>query len=73
VIASSGSALPEAGGDAAHYVTPSDAGELAAAILRIASDEPYAADLRRRGPIHAASLTWEQTAERTLDLIEGTL
>ena len=73
VIASNASSLPEAGGDAACYVPPGDPAALAAAILRVTGDDAYAAELRRRGPIHAAAFTWEQTAERTLRVIEGTL
>jgi glycosyltransferase involved in cell wall biosynthesis len=73
VIASSASAVPEAGGDAACYVAPDDAAALAAAILRIAGDPVYAAELRRRGPAHAAAFTWERTASQTLATIEGTL
>ncbi len=73
VIAANAASLPEAGGDAAHYVPPSDPAALAAAILRVAGDEEYAGDLRRRGPIHAAAFTWEQTATRTLEVIEATV
>ncbi len=73
VVASSSSAIPEAGGDAACYVAPDDDAALAAAILRVAGDAAYADDLRRRGPIHAAALTWEETATRTLATIAGTL
>ncbi len=73
VVASNAASLPEAGGDAACYVAPSDAAALAAAILRVASDDAYAAELRRRGPIHAAGFTWHRTAERTLKVIEDTL
>jgi alpha-1,3-rhamnosyl/mannosyltransferase len=73
VIASSSSAIPEAGGDAACYVPPGDEVALAAAILRVAGDAAFAEDLRRRGRIHAAGFTWEDTAARTLATIEGTL
>jgi glycosyltransferase involved in cell wall biosynthesis len=73
VIASSSSAIPEAGGDAACYVPPGDEVALAAAILRVAGDAAFAEDLRRRGRIHAAAFTWEDTAARTLATIEGTL
>jgi glycosyltransferase involved in cell wall biosynthesis len=73
VIAARSSALPEAGGDAACYVAPDDDAALAAAILRVAGDVAYATDLRRRGSIHAAAFTWEETAMRTLATIEGTL
>jgi glycosyltransferase involved in cell wall biosynthesis len=73
VIASSASAVPEAAGDAACYVPPGDDAALASAILRVAGDPAYAAELRRRGPAHAAAFTWEKTASLTLAAIEGTL
>jgi glycosyltransferase involved in cell wall biosynthesis len=73
VVASSSSAIPEAGGDAACYVAPDDDAALAAAILRVTGDAAYADNLRRRGPIHAAAFTWEETATRTLATIAGTL
>jgi glycosyltransferase involved in cell wall biosynthesis len=73
VVASNASAVPEAGGDAACYVAPDDDAALAAAIVRIASDPAYAGELRRRGPLHAATFTWERTASQTLGIIEGAL
>lgn len=73
VIASNAGSIPEAGGGAAHYVAPDDAEALAAAILRIANDTGFAHELRRRGPPHVAEFTWERTAMRTLEIIEGTL
>jgi len=73
VIASSSAAIPEAGGAAACYVAPGDDAALAAAILRVAGDAAFADDLRRRGRMHAAAFTWEDTAARTLAAIEGTL
>ena len=73
VVASNASAVPEAGGDAACYVSPGDAQELAAGIVRVAGDEAYSEELRRRGLVHAAAFTWERTAEQTLTTIVGTL
>lgn len=73
VVASNASSVPEAGGDAACYVAPEDAAALAAAILRVADDRAFAAELRRLGPIHAAEFTWERTASRTLGVIEATV
>jgi len=73
VIAAKASSVPEAAGDAACYVPVGDADALADAILRVASDEAYAAELRRRGPSHAAQFTWERTAEETLRVIETTV
>lgn len=71
VVASNASSLPEAGGDAALYVPAGDEAALAAAIARVTGDPELAADLRRRGPPHAARFTWERTAERTLAIIEA--
>ena len=73
VIAASASAVPEAGGNAACYVPPGDDMALATAILRVAGDAAYAAELRRRGPVHAAAFTWEKTASLTLATIEGAI
>ncbi len=73
VVASDASSLPEAGGDAAYYVASGDEAPLAAAILRVAGDAAFAAELRRRGPAHAAKFTWERTAAQTLDVIESVL
>ncbi len=73
VVAADASSVPEAGGAAACYVPSSNPGALAAAILRVAADSEYAAELRRLGPIHAAEFTWERTASRTLTVIEETV
>jgi len=73
VVASNASAIPEAGGDAACYVEPGDDAGLAKAILRVASDDAYADDLRRRGLLQAAKFSWKRTAEQTLEVIESTV
>ncbi|MBV8489695.1 MAG: glycosyltransferase family 4 protein [Candidatus Eremiobacteraeota bacterium] len=73
VVASNATAVPEAGGDAACYVAPNDPGALAAAILRVYGDAPYACKLRALGPPHAATFTWDRTARETLDVIERML
>ncbi len=73
VVASNASSVPEAGGDAAYYVPADDETQLAAAILRVADDAAFAAELRRRGPLRAAQFTWEDTAAQTLAVIEETI
>jgi glycosyltransferase involved in cell wall biosynthesis len=70
VVAARSSSLPEAGGDAAAYVEPLDEAGFAAAFLRIADDERFAADLRARGLARAAEFTWERAAEATLAAFE---
>ncbi len=71
VVASNASAVPEAGGDAACYVEPGDEAGLATAILRVAGDPAYAADLRQRGLRRAAEFSWRRTAEMTLAIISA--
>lgn len=71
VVCSNASSLPEVAGDAAAYAPPGDPPALAAAMERVLDDAAYADDLRRRGPPHAATFTWEATAERTLAVIES--
>jgi glycosyltransferase involved in cell wall biosynthesis len=72
VVASNGSAVPEAGGDAACYVPVDDSEALSAAILRVASDSTYVSELRRLGRLRAAEFTWERAGSRTLEVIEKT-
>ncbi len=71
VVASKAAAIPEAGGDAAHYVDPDDAAGLADALEAVLRDEQYAQTLRERGRKRAAQMTWERTAERTLAVFEA--
>ena len=63
VVTADRSSLPEVAGEAALLVDPGDVDALAQAILRIATDEPLAADLRTRGRARAATFTWEAAAE----------
>ncbi len=71
VVASNATAIPEAGGDAALYVPPDDIAALADAIDRVLADPALAATLRERGYLRAASMTWRETARRTLEVLEG--
>jgi len=73
VVTVESSSLPEAGGDAAHYVPPENPEALAEAILRVAEDAAYAQELRKRGFARAAEMTWTKTAGETLSVFEGLL
>jgi glycosyltransferase involved in cell wall biosynthesis len=70
VVATNGSALAEAGGDAACYVPTENPQALAEAILRVIRDTGYASDLRARGYARASEMTWEKTALATLKVLE---
>lgn len=69
VIASDAASVPEAGGDAALYFSPADAGALADRLVRVLTDDAMAADLRARGLLHAATMSWDACADSTLSII----
>jgi glycosyltransferase involved in cell wall biosynthesis len=68
VITSQRSALPEVAGDAALLVNPDDPEDIAAALVRLASDETLCEDLVRRGRERALQFSWEATIARTWDV-----
>ena len=68
VITSQRSALPEVAGDAALLVNPDDPEEIAAALVRLASDEALRDDLARRGRERALQFSWESTLAKTWDV-----
>ena len=70
VVASNRTSVPEAVGDAALLVDPTDPSEMAAAISRILSDPLLGATLREAGLKRAASFTLRKQAEQTLRVYE---
>ena len=68
VITSQRSALPEVAGDAALLVNPEDSDEIAAALVRLSSDEALCNDLARRGRERALQFSWESTLQKTWDV-----
>ena len=71
VVASSATAVPEAGGAAARYVPPADVEGWAEALAAVLLEPGVAAELRARGLARAASMTWRACAERTLAAMEA--
>jgi len=63
VVAARGTALPEAGGDAAVYVDPLDPEAIAAGIRDALARRD---ELAARGREHAAGFSWERSARATL-------
>lgn len=64
VIASNTSAFPEVLGDAALFINPLDANEIAEAMHTIAKDSSLANELRARGLQRAAQFSWDDSARR---------
>jgi alpha-1,3-rhamnosyl/mannosyltransferase len=73
VITSNCSAMPEVAGDAAVLVDPRNVSEIAEAMRRVAKDEPFAADLQRRGRARAKQFTWARCAAQTWDVYREAL
>lgn len=71
VVASDTPALREAGGDAALYAPPGDAGALAAALHVVLADAGAAQRLRQAGREQAARFTWDRTAAVILDALRA--
>lgn len=69
VVTSSTSSLPEVVGDAALMVDPLDVDDIAAALVRVVSEEHLRGRLVDAGFERAAQFTWERAATETLDLL----
>lgn len=73
VITSDQASLPEAVGDAALLVPPSDEGQLSHAIERVCTETDLRMELIGRGNKRAAMFTWSKAAEKVLGIYEETL
>ena len=70
VICSNVSSLPEAAGDAALLIDPSDDEGLAAAAQRVLMEDGLAAQMQARGLAHAARFRWARCAAETVALYQ---
>lgn len=68
VVTSKCSALPEVAGDAALLADPENTEEIAAALMRLASDTGLREDLARRGRERALQFSWESAVAKTWDV-----
>jgi glycosyltransferase involved in cell wall biosynthesis len=73
VACSDTSSLPEVVGDSAVLFDPLDIEAIAAGVMRLLEDRPFAQRLRILGLDRAATFTWERAAIRTRDLYLETL
>lgn len=61
--------MRDATGGAAHYVSRPDPGELADALVAVATDETHARSLAALGRAYVAGLSWRRAADETLDVL----
>ena len=66
VVGSDISSIPEVVGDAGVLLPPDDAEGMAGALIQLATDEGFRAELSRRALAQAARFSWERTARETL-------
>lgn len=70
VLASNASSMPEAGGDAAVYFDPEDAGDIAEKINKVLSDEKLRESMIKKGLEQVKKFSWEKTAKETLGVLK---
>lgn len=73
VITANNSSLPEAGGDAAIYISADNTPAITAAILRLISNSSLSEDLIKKGLERASEFSWEKSAVQMQAAIERAL
>lgn len=71
VITSNVSSMPEAGGDAALYVDPNNADDIADKINTLLNDKSLRKELIERGKKQVSKFTWEKSAKEVLTILEN--
>jgi glycosyltransferase involved in cell wall biosynthesis len=71
VITSGVSCLPETGGDAAYYVNPNSAGEIAEGMKKICDDRQLRETMKEKGWKHAQNFTQQKSAAAVMRVYEG--
>ena len=69
VMVSNGTSIREVVGDAAVFVDPLDEDSIADGILRVLSESGSESVLRKKGRERAQQFSWENTAQRTLEVL----
>jgi glycosyltransferase involved in cell wall biosynthesis len=70
VITSNVSSLPEAGGDAALYVDPTDVNNIADTIIKLIGNEKLREELIEKGRKQINKFSWEKAAKETLSVLK---
>jgi glycosyltransferase involved in cell wall biosynthesis len=69
VVTSKISSLPEAAGDAAVYVDPNDADDIAKKLTEVIEDKDLRASLIKKGREQVKKFSWEKSAKETLEIL----
>jgi len=72
-LSSNHCSLPEIGGDAVHYFSPTDINEMAESIRKVCEDSEFRHTLWQRGPDHAKKYNWNSSFKSHMDLFETIL
>ena len=71
VISSNSSSMPEVAGDAACLFDPADRKACADAMIRIATDKKWHAELKAKGLLWMRQFSWDKAGKATLAVLEG--
>jgi glycosyltransferase involved in cell wall biosynthesis len=73
VVVSDASSMPEVCGEAAHYIDPEDESSIAEGMLTVLRDHNYQQELIERGFERSRRFTWEEAAQKTIDVYQQVL
>lgn len=73
VICSDTTSLPEVGGDAVLYVSPSHPEQITAAMRKLTEDENLRSTLIEKGLARAKEYSWDNSAQKLWEFIEKTI
>ncbi len=71
VVGSDVSSMPEIVGNAGVLLPPDDVEGMAGALIQLATDDSFRAELSRRALDQAARFSWKRAAQETLDVYRG--
>lgn len=69
VIVSNVSSLPEAGGDAALYVDPTNVEDISEKLIKVLTDEKLKEKMIKKGYEQVKKFSWEKSAKEVLDIL----
>lgn len=71
VITSNISSLPEAGGDAALYIDPTDVSNISETIKKVIENDKLQKEMIAKGRNQVAKFSWEKAAKETLNILQS--